>query len=572
MDKPDSFDPKAAADACVTPPPWGKAPLHTNKTGGYRDVLANVVIVLRNTPAFADRVRFNEFTDTAEGQDLPWSPGGDWRGWTDADDLQLANWCQANELFVKPRTCADAVQVAARDKRVHPVRDRLDSLVWDGTERLSRWLFTYLGVKVEDEAKPTARDRYHKAVGRAWPISAVARIYKPGCKVDHALILESLVQGKKKSTTAATLAMEASWFADEIADLGSKDSAQDLLGKWIIELAELSALRKSEIERQKAFISRAVDHYRPSYARRAQDFPRQCVFIGSTNADDYLKDPTGNRRYWPVKTGKVDLDALRHDREQLWAEAVAAFKKGEEWWLDSEVEKAAREEQASRRATDAWEGPIAEHLVGRSETSVELILKTVIGLPLERHDQVAQNRVAAVLRAHKWERFRKRIGGTLSWFYRPMIEEADSEVGTLGTSGNGKAAETLSVPTVPTVPTVSDMRGSEATTPVSRKSCENGVGTGNSGNSPANAGVFRSQCDSQSGNRHHHRAVLGLPVTTRLTVQSIEEAFATRARALGFDPDTVEREQASKKAIESSDMHVRTLMIARRNLLAEVPS
>jgi predicted P-loop ATPase len=125
------------------------------------------------------------------------------------------------------------------------------------------------------------------------------------------------------------------WFADEIADLGSKDSAQDLRGQWIIELGELSAMRRGEVERVKAFMSRSTDHYRPSYGRRSQDFPCQCVFIGSTNADTYLADETGNQRFWPVKVGRINLKTLRQDVGQLWAEADAAYRTGERWWLDA---------------------------------------------------------------------------------------------------------------------------------------------------------------------------------------------------------------------------------------------
>ena len=145
------------------------------------------------------------------------------------------------------------------------------------------------------------------------------------------------------------------WFSDELADLGTKDAAQDLRGKWIVELGELSALNRGAVERVKAFMSRRVDHYRPSYGTRSQDFPRQCVFIGSTNADAYLGDETGGRRFWPVKVGAIDLDALKRDRDQLWAEAVAAYRADEKWWLDKETEKAAAVEQGDRRIVDPWE-------------------------------------------------------------------------------------------------------------------------------------------------------------------------------------------------------------------------
>ena len=170
----------------------------------------------------------------------------------------------------------------------------------------------------------------------------MARVFRPGCKADCTLILEE-AQGTLKSTACAVLALSPEWFADGIADLGSKDSAQDLRGKWIVEIAELSAMTRAAVERVKAFISRQVDHYRPSYGRRSQDFPRQTVFIGSTNSDEYLADETGNRRFWPVRIGRIDIPALQRDVEQIWAEAVVAFKAGEQWWLDAELEAEARE-------------------------------------------------------------------------------------------------------------------------------------------------------------------------------------------------------------------------------------
>ncbi|MFZ1426574.1 MAG: VapE domain-containing protein, partial [Geminicoccaceae bacterium] len=295
--------------------------LHRNDRGDARDIIANVSLILRADSRFNGRIRFNEMLEAAEARDLPWRPGG-WRPWDDADDLFLAEWCQKRHAYMKPTTCAAAVQLVARGLPHHPVRERLNALVWDGTPRLANWLQTYLGTTVEADPdapkRATEKLRYLQQVGPAWMISAIARIYEPGCKADHVLILEG-AQGIGKSTAAATLALDPGWFADEIADLGTKDSAQDLRGKWVIELGELSAMSRSAVERVKAFISRRVDHYRPSYGRRSQDFPRQCVFIGSTNADAYLGDETGGRRFWPVKVGQIDVPALVRDRDQLWA-------------------------------------------------------------------------------------------------------------------------------------------------------------------------------------------------------------------------------------------------------------
>ena len=175
----------------------------------------------------------------------------------------------------------------ARRRAFNPLLDRLEGTAWDGTARLDTMLVAYFGA----EDIP-----YTREVGRRWMISAVARACKPGCKADHIPVLEA-PQGSLKSTACGVLALEPAWFADEVADLGTKDSALDLHGKWVIELGELSAMRRSDIERVKAYVSRQVDHFRPPYGRRSQDHPRRCVFVGTTNADSYLADETGNRRF-----------------------------------------------------------------------------------------------------------------------------------------------------------------------------------------------------------------------------------------------------------------------------------
>lgn len=405
--------------------------LHRTERGEARDILENAAIILRKDARFRGRLRWNEMLEAVEVRDVPWYRRSTWRPWTDADDLNLASFCQRKHAYLKPRTCASAVQLVARDQAVNPLRIRLSALEWDGQERLSGWLATYLGAKVEP-----GRERYLEAVARAWMISAVARTFKPGCKVDHALILEGM-QGVKKSTIAATLAIEPEWFADEIADLGTKDSAQDLRGKWIVELAELSAMKRGEVERVKAFMSRSVDHYRPSYGTRSQDFPRRCVFIGSTNEDAYLHDATGNRRFWPVKVGRIDVEALERDRDQLWAEAVAAFRSGEPWWLDPEVETEAREEQSGRLARDVWEDAILPFLTGRDRVTVLEVLRDGIRLEVPRCDQAAQNRAVRVLRANGWARVQRRVNGRPTWLYVPSGDSSQNHTDDSQSSHNG---------------------------------------------------------------------------------------------------------------------------------------
>jgi len=428
--------------------------LLTGQEGVPRDCLVNGVVPLRQDPELSGRLAFDEHRGAVMCRDMPWRPGDEWREWTNTDDLRLAEWLQLREVPLKPNTCAEAVGTVADDHRNHPIRNYLDGLVWDGVPRLDRWLHDYLGVG-------PCMTGYVREVGRRWPISGVARIYRLGCKADHALVLEG-GQGAGKSSALAALIPMSDWFADEISDLGSKDSAQDLRGKWLLELAELSALRRGEIERVKAFMSRGIDHYRPSYGRRSQDFPRQCFFAGTTNADTYLADETGNRRWWPVKVGRIDLEALKRDRDQLWAEAVAAYKAGEIWWLPGEVERHAGVEQAQRRNVDAWEEKILEWVTPGTDVRIsEILSDACIGMPIDRQDQKAQNRVAQILVGAGYRRQQRRLAnGKRRWVYRldPVTSTAPP-VTTVSPLGEGATSPTASraVTTVTSVTTKNDV-------------------------------------------------------------------------------------------------------------------
>jgi predicted P-loop ATPase len=412
-----------------------------NDKGSARDCVANAVLILRSDARFIGRLRLDELHQATFTRDLPWDRSSTWRPWSDVDDIELAHWCQLHGVILKPATCAAAIQMVASHHRHHAVRGYLESLCWDGTPRLDMWLKTYLGARIDAEAldaglsdddlnceQPTPSEKYTaylRSIGPKWLIAAVARIHRPGCKVDHVIVFEG-PQGVGKSTCLRILAGD-DWFADEISDLGTKDSAQDLRGKWIVELAEVAALKRATLERMKAFISRNVDHYRPSYGRRSMDFPRQCVFAGTTNADAYLADETGNRRFWPVKVTGLRLEELVRDRDQLWAEAVVRFKAGEAWWLDREVEAFAAEEQEQRRQGDPWEEPILDWL-GR-QTKTEHTVAEILSGALQREvgdwTQADLNRVARCLRANGYERFQVRAAAQdgsgkrrRTWIYR----------------------------------------------------------------------------------------------------------------------------------------------------------
>ena len=315
--------------------------------------IANVATVLKCHPEWRGVLGYNEFAcrvlalrePPMRETDRPSVPCvGEW---TDAHTSRVRAW-MAGLGFEPGKDATDsAVEIVARGQTFHPVREYLAGLTWDGTKRLDRLLVTYFG------ARPSP---YVALVGAKFMISAVARVREPGCKVDTMLILEG-PQGIFKSTAAKVLAGDE-WFADTALDFESKDAAQCLQGKWIYEIGELASFNRSEVTKIKAFVSSQADNLRPSYGRRNQDFPRQCVFIGTTNAKNYLGDTTGNRRYWPVACGAIDVEALRRDRDQLWAEAAARYGAGERWWLEGEEVALAMAEQAEREAEDPWEAKI----------------------------------------------------------------------------------------------------------------------------------------------------------------------------------------------------------------------
>ncbi len=396
---------------------------------------ANVITALSSDEAFAGALVFDEFRqETMVNRALPWDDDAVKlpRPWGDADDVRCAEWLQHREINVAPIVVGRSVTAAARDIRVHPVRDYLNGLTWDGVPRLATWAITYLG------AGDTALNR---AFGSRWMISAVARIMRPGAKVDHMLILEG-PQGAKKSTALKVLAGDK-WFTDELAEIGSKDAAQQMRGIWIIEIAELDAIGRAEVSRIKAFLTRTVDRYRPPYGRYVVEVPRECVFAGSVNPDSYLRDETGNRRFWPVRCGSIDLDALRRDRDQLWAEAVVRFRDGAIWWLDDPALIAdATAEQDARYQSDAWDPLIERWLVYErrrvnrgygyddwveeetkraapiTDVSVGEILEQAIRIEPGRWNKSDQMRVGAYLKANHWRRYQQRSGSVREWRYR----------------------------------------------------------------------------------------------------------------------------------------------------------
>jgi putative DNA primase/helicase len=346
---------------------------------GYVGDERNVLLAFQLAPELLHLVRLNEFSLNIElTRSPPWRSCMPGSAWCEKDDAGLLVWLQQQSIAVRSVTvAANALLLAAGHNPCHPVREYLDDLLWDSRERLGTMIETYFGA--------TGNADYQSAIGRRFMISAVARIFRPGCQADHMLVLEG-VQGIGKTSAVRTLAVKPEWFAGNLPDIHSKDAPLQLAGRWFVEIAELKAVRNSQVEATKSFISETSDTFRPPYARRTAQFPRQTVFIGTTNESEYLRDRTGNRRYWPVKCSRVDILALARDRDQLWAEAVHEFRSGTQWHLSEYEMRLATDEQRARVFTTETEADVKEYLqkigeTGQQEISVRDVL--IYGLRLD---------------------------------------------------------------------------------------------------------------------------------------------------------------------------------------------
>lgn len=386
--------------------------LQLTGNGVVRKNLFNACLMIREAPELRGRIAYDEFAmRTVVVAPLPWDEdsGIDYpRPWTNHDDNACTLFAQAapQDIDTSRDIIQQAVETVAYEARFHPVRQYLAGLKWDGVPRVDTWMTYYLGADLTP---------YSQAVGKCTLVAAVARIMLPGCKADHVPILEG-DQGIGKSQAVSILGGE--WFTDELADFGSKDAAMQMRGKWLIELGELDQLIRADPGRTKAWISRQVDRFRPPYGARLVDAPRECVFIGTTNprAEGYLKDETGNRRFWPVRCGAIDHDALRRDRDQLWAEARVMFEHGEKWWLDDpDLIADAATEQRAREEEDVWMTSIAAWLAdqARSEFRTADILGEAVNLkPADRTSGHAR-RVARIMTQLGYRQVNSRggIGG-----------------------------------------------------------------------------------------------------------------------------------------------------------------
>jgi predicted P-loop ATPase len=393
---------------------------------GIAKCLNNAIAYLTRTGTGIEGLfGYNEFTGTVEYRRVP--PWKQWRelpenaAVTDSDMVRLRAWLATMKAFeIPPQLIQDAVTEAAHRAPFHPVRDWLDGLLWDGKPRIDTWLTKYAGVE---------QSQYSAAIGRKFLCGAAARIYRPGCKFDTMPVLEGH-QGIGK--TRLCKALGGKWYGDIVIDPHSRDTVGALLGKWIVEMSEMEVTKRAETTALKAFISRQSDRVRLAYGRLSQDYPRQCVFIGSINPETdgaYLKDSTGNRRFWPVAIpGKVDVGGVERVREQLFAEAVDAVNHGETLYLDSPVlELAAKREAAKRAIVHPWVEAIGNWLTQVDEnnmlrkdvTAREVFIGALEGNDMKFSRQMALE-IGKVLQQLGWESGWGRRGNSNLRVFKPV--------------------------------------------------------------------------------------------------------------------------------------------------------
>jgi predicted P-loop ATPase len=398
--------------------------LTKNRDGKVEGTLHNLLLIFENDEHLAGLWWLNESSNQVVlSRDAPW-PGGNREEFTDSDSCELAAWLQTPENY--GMSCSDeavlkAVIAVARRHRRHPIREYLCALKWDGVERIDSMLVDLFGA--EDTS-------YCRRAARCFVVSAVARIMwfdakQPfvGAQVDFMLVLEG-EQGKKKSSAIREL-FGSNWFVETNESPSSKDFYQVIQGCWGVEIAEMDSFGKADVTNVKTAITRRVDKFRAPYERVPRSYRRECVFVGTTNEGEYLRDPTGGRRFLPVRTAAmVDIEAIHKLRDQLWAEAVKLFNDGEQWW---ELPPEAGEQQEQRYVGDSWEGIINRWLAGAAVgehsypgrliggrpdwTTTAEVLQYALKVEIAKHGKPEQMRVAAAMKRLGWHHDRVMVDG-----------------------------------------------------------------------------------------------------------------------------------------------------------------
>ena len=392
------------------------------KSGELMPCLANVHDILANAPEWKGVIAFDEFAQRVVKLRAPSYQGGAAGEWEATDDSLTAMELSRGYRFApSSQLIAESIEVIARANGFHPVRRWLRGLKWDGVTRVEDWLADFLGVE---------KTPYSIRVARWYLLGIIARVMRPGVKFDYCLVLEGK-QGLMKSSAFAALAGE--WFSDADINLDNKDSMSAMRGKLIHEFAELGSLAKHEASKQKSFISRQIDEYRPVYGRREIRCPRQIVFGGTTNEEwDWNKDPTGGRRFWPVSVkSEVNIDGLKAVRDQLFAEALVLFDSGGKYWPDAQEQREIFDlEQFKREQQDSLIDALNDWVFSQSnDFSIATAAMDGLGLDASKLTRDLQTRIGISLRKLGCTKVEKRNGMTRFW-YKPPQKTATSNSST----------------------------------------------------------------------------------------------------------------------------------------------
>lgn len=327
--------------------------LETDRKGQVLNTIQNMILILENDKRVNDNMYWDDLSKCAMlKKDLPWRKISKYSNQvTDADDAEFRNFMELNYGITNKDKLKDAIEIVIHKNTVHPVRDYIKSVIWDGKSRLEQLFIEYLGA--DDNV-------YVKTVTRKLLVAAVARVFQPGIKFDNLIVLTG-PQGIGKSRLVALLGRD--WYSDTFGNVQNKEAMEQIQGIWIMEIGELKGMKNKEIEAVKHFISKPFDRFRVSYGRRAESYPRQVIFIGTTNDDQFLQDQTGNRRFWPIRcVKKMGTGPGKEEIDQIWAEAAYLYSMGEDLHLDDDMEIEAKKVQEQYTEVDDRVGRIEAYL------------------------------------------------------------------------------------------------------------------------------------------------------------------------------------------------------------------
>lgn len=330
--------------------------LETTKNGKNLNTINNIIIILKNDPNLKGKIAFNEFTQRPmlTGK-TPWAKNP--KIWGDEDDANLRNYIEKVYGIKGEKPIKDAWTIVLYENMFHPIRDYIRGIEWDRNKRVETLFIDYLGAEDSD---------YIRKVTKCTLVGAVERVFEPGAKFDTAIVLIG-AQGKGKTEIVKRLGGE--WFNNSLTTFKGKEAYEQLQGSWIIELGELEAMRNIDLNTVKHFMTKTEDNFRGAYARHVKCNKRQCIFIGTSNTYDFLKDPTGDRRFYPIDLDKTEItksifkDLTKEEIGQIWAEAYYLYKKGEKSYISDEaILHIAKKEQQGHREDSPFQGLIENYL------------------------------------------------------------------------------------------------------------------------------------------------------------------------------------------------------------------